>query len=120
MAIYTYYCNRCDLIVEIQKPIKEYCPQEKCPSCGEEDEMVRQFTHDIVHISTRLAMSEIKKVGHYAERQTEQLGSYELQAMRDDFVTKKEDKPLPPGFSKVTEQDYINMPSKKTRKGDSL
>jgi hypothetical protein len=95
----------------------QYSPKENCPCCGKNDEMHRDFSQDQVYTTIKLSLDQIKTVGHYAERQTEQKGKYEVEKMREDFVTKKEDKPLPPGFSKVTEKEYIEMPNKKRRKG---
>lgn len=116
MADYTYWCDRCKKHFVISKPIKLYSPVEKCLHCQSEDMVSRDFREDTVYTTVKLALSEIKTVGHYAERNTEQKGKYEVEAMREDFVTKKEEKPLPAGFSKLTPEQYEKMPSKTKRR----
>lgn len=116
MPTYTYYCERCGLYCEFNRSIKAYTPQEKCPNCNKKDKMRRDFCVDNVYTTARLSLNEINTVGHYAERQTEQKGKYELEAMRKSFVTKKEEKPLPDGFSKVTQEQYEKMPTNRTRR----
>ncbi len=113
MPIYSYECPACNLAFEVQRYIKDYRTKEKCPSCNKLSQ--RNFSGDSIHSQVRLHLSEIAKVGHYAARQTEMKSNDELNEMRANFKTKKQDVELPPGFSKLTKDEYIKMPSRRKR-----
>jgi len=117
MPTYSYDCNSCEATFEIQRSVRNYKSVEKCPFCQKKDKVTRNFGVDIVHTSVRLHLSEIKKLGHYADRQSEKYGKEKCAKIADSFVAKKrEPGKLPEGATRLTEQDYINMPSRKRNK----
>jgi hypothetical protein len=118
MPTYTYCCERCNRFFTIATDRSKYKSKEKCHYCGSSEQVFRDYRADNVYSVVRLSLEEITKVGHYAERQTEMKGKYELESMKQDFTTKKDpESALPPGMSRLSKDDYVNMPSKETKKG---
>ena len=116
MPEYNYYCNKCQIEFSINRSMDEYQPREPCPICEDVGDVYRDFSQDNIYTQYKLGLHEIKTLGHYAERQTEIKGSYEVESMRQKFKTKKDKSSLPEGFSRVTQNDYVNMPRKKKGK----
>lgn len=56
-----------------------------------------------MHGSVTLSLSEVKTVGHYADKQTKKYGKWKCEDMRRDFKTKKieEGRELPAGMSRM-------------------
>lgn len=117
MPDYTYRCDKCDLTFSIHRSIREYHSIQICPTCGSSSQVYRDFESDGIYVQNKLSLDQIKTLGHYAERQTQLKGKLEVEDMRKKFKTKKQERPLPPGFSKLTKEDYVRMPSHKRKKG---
>ena len=117
MPTYTYWCKKCLQHFTVSCSIPDYNPNAVCAYCHSNEMVLRDFAKDDVHTNSRLSLSDIKTLGHYAERQTLEFGKYKVEDMRQKFKTKKDDKPLPEGFKRLTKEDYVKMQPNKTFKG---
>jgi putative FmdB family regulatory protein len=107
MPEYSYICAKCNESFDVIRSLSEYTDKEKCPKCKSKRSVVRNFVD--FYISYRKNLSEISKLGHYAERQTETKSNDELTQLRESFVTKKipSTKELPPGMKRMTKDEFI-------------
>lgn len=60
-----------------------------------------------MHGSVTLSLSEVKTLGHYADKQTKQYGKWKCEDMANDFKTKKVEsgRELPAGMSRMEKPD---------------
>ncbi len=114
MPIYSYQCSNCKQQFEVVKSIQQYKSKEKCLFCHKIRHVTRDFFTDNVYSGVRLALSEIKKLHHYAERQSQEYGKAKCDEIAQGFKTKKKERKSGP--SRMTEKEYINMPSRKKKK----
>ena len=112
MPTYSYICSTCEAPFEVTKSIQQYKNKEKCPFCHKICNVTRDFFTDNVYSGVRLALSEIKKLHHYAERQSQEYGKAKCDEIAKEFKTKKK----PSGRTKMTEDDYVKMPSRKKKR----
>ena len=100
MPSYTFKCDDCEYELDLICSIKEYDEETAslcCPKC-ESQEFYRDYQADCVHGAVR----EVKTLGQLAERNEKKYGKEKCQLMRENFKTKKTDKPrreLPEGMS---------------------
>lgn len=109
MIRYMYGCENCDLCFEIEESIKDQ-PLTECLECGGN-------LHRLIPRTFNFAVrQDPKTVGHLADRNTREMGRYELEERRVlDKLNKKAakkagqeelSKKLPPGASIVDSSQY--------------
>lgn len=103
MPEYSYVCESCSHKWSIVSSFSEYKEKRRCPSCKKTKPVYRDYLVDKMHSSVKLALSEVKTIGHYAEKQTEQYGKWKCEDMRREFKTKKTEGggDLPSGMSRM-------------------
>ena len=115
MPEYTYYCHFCRENFERFYTLQDYTDTVKCSVC--ENVCSRNYSIDMptINQSVKLATSEIKTLGHLAQRNTETMS----QDQKDDLYRKhnsyKEDateKPLPKGMNRLKKQNKVQWTSK--------
>ncbi len=114
MPTYSYTCKTCETHFEVVKTIKRYKSKEKCPFCHKIHDVTRDFFTDNVYSAVRLALSEIKQLHHFAERQSQEYGEAKCDEIAKGFKTKKKERKSGP--SRMTEKEYVKMPSRKKNK----
>ena len=103
MPEYTYHCNNCKLSFSIVCSISSYSDNVKCEKCG--DSCGRDCS-DYSSLSTtvKLAHSEIKTVGHLAQRNTENMSQdqkAELHAKHNEYKYDRPEQALPKGMTRI-------------------
>lgn len=101
MPIYPYRCKNCRHAFEVFQSIHKYRTLHKCPNC-KYDALERIFV--IGDAFVKLADTEIKKVGHLAQRNTEKMSDdqrQELHRKHNEYKYKEPEKDLPPGMTRV-------------------
>lgn len=83
--------------------MNEYTDKQSCPSCRKRKTVFRNFEEDQTHASVVLSLSEVKTLGHYADKQTKQYGKAKCEEMAREFKTKKVEggRELPAGMSRM-------------------
>jgi putative FmdB family regulatory protein len=120
MPNYTFYCTKCG-VYNVCQSIQEYTGKTKCPICRKKSQQ-RVYQEDMPAVSIRLATSEIKQLGHLAERNSENMTmdeTIERTKINTEYKHKK-NKPLPPGMSRIKKSDgSIDMDKLKINKRKS-
>lgn len=115
MPEYTYYCSCCKKNFERFSTLQNYTDVVKCSICN--NMCGRNYSIDMPTIngSVKLATSEIKTLGHLAQRNTETMS----QDQKDDLYRKhnsyKEEVPekqLPKGMTRLKKQNKVQWTSK--------
>lgn len=103
MPEYSFYCEGCSNKWSIIASMKEYTPEQACPECKKVKNVFRDFLEDEVYSAVTLSLSEVKTLGHYADKQAEKYGKWKCEDMIADFKTKKEEPKanLPDGMSRM-------------------
>ena len=103
MPEYSYACGSCDHRWSMVCSMSEYKEKRKCPSCRKTKPVYRDHAVDTVHGAVRLSLSEVKTIGHYADKQTQKYGKWKCEDMRKEFKTKKTQGggELPTGMSRM-------------------
>ena len=104
--------------------MKDYTDNQSCPSCKERKAVFRDFEEDAstVHASVVLSLSEVKTLGHYADKQTKKYGKEKCEEMAREFKTKKVEGggELPTGMSRMERPTdapiWPGTPTKKKRR----
>ena len=83
--------------------MSEYKDKPDCPSCDKAENVFRNFEEDQIHMAVSLSLSEVKTLGHYADKQTKKYGKWKCEDMARDFKTKKTEGggELPDGMSRM-------------------
>ena len=82
--------------------MNEYTDKQSCPSCRKRKTVFRNFEEDQTHASVVLSLSEVKTLGHYADKQTKKYGKAKCEEMAREIKTKKvEGGELPAGMSRM-------------------
>ena len=71
MPTYEYKCSGCEHAFELVQSMKDK-PKKKCPSCG------KNKLKKVLFPPTVFTKSEPKTIGHWADRNTQKMGHYEL------------------------------------------
>lgn len=101
MPTYPYKCNNCDYKFEVSQSIKEYKELRKCPQCHQ---LTLKRLFNIKSGFVKLADSEIKTVGHLAQRNRERMSKDqrdELQRKHNEYKLKPPEHDPPSGMSYV-------------------
>ena len=103
MPEYSYCCENCQHKWSIVCTMSAYKDKPECPSCEQEQKVFRDFNEDQIHTSVPLSLSDVKTLGHYADKQTQKYGKWKCEDMVRDFKTKKaeEGRELPAGMSRM-------------------
>jgi len=105
MPEYSFYCKDCTNRWSIVCAIAQYTDKQTCPSCKKRKSVFRDLERDVstVYGAVSLSLSEVKTLGHYADKQTKKYGKWKCEDMRKNFKTKKEEggKDLPAGMSRM-------------------
>lgn len=106
MPTYVYKCDKCEHEFELKQSFSDK-PRVKCPQCKKRAlYKVPQLSHFFVKNAT----SEIKTLGHLADRNTSKMGKYELEKKREELpaiTKKKKDKSLAK-LAKLTKEQQRN------------
>ncbi len=107
MPEYSYLCDDCDHGWSVISSFSEYRDRLKCPSCKKIKAVHRDFSEDNIYGGYTLSLSEIKTIGHYADKQTKKLGKWKCEDLRKEFKTKKTEggAELPTGMSRMDKPD---------------
>ena len=105
MPEYSFLCEGCDNRWSIVCSITEYTDRQKCPSCKKIKTVFRDLRTDASNIygAVTLSLSEVKTLGHYADKQTKKYGKAKCEEMAREFKTKKIEggRELPDGMSRM-------------------
>ena len=122
MPEYTYFCDKCKLNFSVVVSMKDYKDKIQCDSCS----ILCDRSYDVdlptIHGSVRLSSSEIKTLGHLAQRNTETMSKDQrdgLYIKHNSYKEEAPDKPLPKGMTRLKKQPKIqwtSQPAKKTRR----
>lgn len=104
MPEYSYICEKCDTTFSIVSSIKDYKEQIRCHHCKRM--CPRNYNEDLASLSTsiKLANSELKTLGHLAQRNTETMSEdqkNDLYRKHNSYKEVVSDKPLPKGMSRI-------------------
>jgi len=103
MPEYIFRCDPCKIHFSITCSMGEYAKKKyvKCPECKKK--ATRDLSFDNVQGSVKLCLSECRTIGHYAEKQTENLSRDQLDEMKRNFKTKRASshEELPEGMSRM-------------------
>ena len=94
MPLYTYNCTGCADIFEMYFKRDEYVENPPCPSCFTRTTH-REYTRDRVHSSVKLSDSELKTVGHLADRNRDSMSSDQKEELTYKHNVYKYNKPKP-------------------------
>lgn len=122
MPEYSFLCENCDNRWSILCSMGEYTDKQKCPSCKKTETVFRNFEEDAstIYGAVTLSLSEVKTIGHYADKQTKKYGKWKCEDMRKEFKTKKTQGggELPAGMSRMerpTDAPQWSEPKKKRK-----
>ena len=105
MPEYSFYCKGCTHEWSVVCGMTNYTDKQACPSCKKRKSVFRDFEKDVstVYGSINLSLSEVKTLGHYADKQSKKYGKWKCEDMKENFKTKKteEGKDLPAGMSRM-------------------
>ena len=122
MPEYTYFCDKCQFNFSVVSSISDYKNQIQCNSCNATCERSYNIDLPTINASIKLATSEIKTLGHLAQRNTETMSQDQKDELYRKHNSYKEDapeKPLPKGMTRLKKQPKIqwtDKPGKKRRK----
>lgn len=122
MPEYSYKCDKCAISFNTICSIQSYKEHIECGNCG--SLCSRDYDTDLPTIQTsiKLATSEIKTLGHLAQRNTETMSQDQKDELYRKHNAYREDapeKPLPKGMTRLKKQQKIQWtdnPGKKRRK----
>lgn len=115
MPEYTYFCDKCKLTFSIVSNIRDYKNKIKCDNCSTVCERSYDIDLPTIHGNIKLAVSEIKTLGHLAQRNTETMSQDQKDALYRKHNSYKEDateKPLPKGMNRLKKQNKVQWTSK--------
>ena len=103
MPEYSYYCDDCSHRWSIICHMAEYKDKVTCEECKTDTHVFRDFAKDEIHTSVNLSLSEVKTLGHYADKQSKKYGKWKCEDMSREFKTKKVEGggELPAGMSRM-------------------
>lgn len=91
MPEYSYACDNCEHKWSILCPRSEYKDKRKCPSCKKIKTVHRNFQEDDFYNSIKLSLTEVKTIGHYADKQSKKLGKNKVEDIIREQKTKTKD-----------------------------
>jgi putative FmdB family regulatory protein len=106
MPTYTFLCNKCGQF-ETHQGIKDYTGKCKCPTCKKTSSQ-RVYENDIPNGFVKLATSELRTLGHLAERNAETMSADEKAALHhkhNEYKHGTSSKALPAGMSRLRNAD---------------
>ena len=109
MPIYEYVCTNCDYTFSVKQSMKKYKKKKKCPSCG------KYKLERMLGAPSFFIKGEPKALGHWAERNTQKMGRYELEDKRrlDGESKKNSDKEKDSKYSNKDIQKMSDVQRKK-------
>lgn len=104
MPNYSYYCSKCETIIEHFFYIKDYKETIKCDSC--KSKCKRSYDVDMTTIngSVKKSDSELKTLGDLANRNRDRLNDDQrasLHAKHNAYKEQESTKELPSGMSRI-------------------
>jgi len=91
MPEYSYACDNCEHRWSIFCDRSKYKDRRKCPSCKKIKTVHRDFEEDDFYSSIKLSLTEVKTLGHYADKQSKKLGKNKVEEMIRNQKTKTRD-----------------------------
>ena len=110
MPIYEYRCENCDFLLSVEQKMKNYKPKKKCPSCK------KNKLERIISPSLFFIKGEPGTVGHWAERNTQKMGKYEIEDKTSKQISKKPADPWWKRGSKYSNKEIRKMSDSERRK----
>lgn len=111
MPTYTFLCEKCDHSFELNMSLSSYKNIQKCPKCKKAAN--RNYQTDLMTLNAcvKLSDSEIKSMGHLANRNRDTLSDDHKQHLQIKHNEYREEstKPLPKNMSRM------KKPTKKTK-----
>jgi putative FmdB family regulatory protein len=108
MPVYEYVCDNCEHTFDLKQGYHDK-PKKKCPAC-KKHKLRRVFS--LAYASVK---QEAKTVGHQAQRNTEEMGRYELEEKRAGYKKEKDAAKLASLKQMgVADKEATELPSKKT------
>ena len=89
MPEYSFFCESCSHKWSIVCSMSQYTDKQSCPSCRKRKTVFRDFLADDVYGGYNYSLSEVKTLGHYADKQTKKYGKTKCEDMIGEFKTKK-------------------------------
>lgn len=119
MPEYTYFCDKCKKNFSLIISIKKYKEETNCTEC--KSLCSRSYDIDLPTIlgNVKLAASEIKTLGHLAQRNTETMSQDQKDELYRKHNSYKEDvseKPLPKGMKRLKKQQKVQWTSESIKK----
>ncbi len=107
MPEYSFICDRnqmgCGHEFSIVCSISDYTSEVECKSCGQSDNIIRNYAEDTNHGFIRKSSTDIK-VGHLAKRNSEKMSNDEKDSLwwkHNKYKYKKSEKKLPKGMKVI-------------------
>jgi len=103
MPEYSYSCDSCQHDWSLVCSMSDYSDKRRCPECKKSKNVHRNYAEDNIYGAYSYSLSEVKTIGHYADKQTKKYGNEKVDHMLGEQRTKKIDinKPLPEGMSRM-------------------
>lgn len=119
MPEYSYACDHCGNRVSVICSISQYQEFIECDKCANKCYRAYDIDMPTIQCSVKLAVSEIKTLGHLAQRNTETMSQDQKDELYRKHNAYKEDapeKPLPKGMKRLKKQPKIQWTSQPTKK----
>jgi DNA-directed RNA polymerase subunit RPC12/RpoP len=119
MPEYTYFCSHCKINFSIVSSIKKYKDKIQCNVCGTICDRSYNIDLPTIHGGVKLGVSEIKTLGHLAQRNTETMSQDqkdELYRKHNSYKENAPEKPLPKGMTRLKKQPKIQWTAEQTKK----
>ena len=81
MPEYSFSCEGCSNKWSIVCGFHEYNENQTCPACNAEDSVFRDYAADQVYATYTYSLSEVKTIGHYADKQAKKYGKAKCEDM---------------------------------------
>lgn len=94
MALYDYYCKKCDLEFEVINSMKDYNPKEKCQACGEPAERIFKYCKfhftgtKIEDAEFNVGLGQITKSKRHRDELAKKLGVVEVGNEKPESIHK--------------------------------
>ena len=127
MPTYTYRCNHCKIVFDTFQTVAKYTGKCKCPKCKKISKE-RDYQIDLPDGFVRLGTSQIRTLGHLAQRNAESMSSDQKAEMTRQFNAYKDTEPtkdLPHGMSRMRKNGKVEFtpnaePSKRKKKKEVI
>ena len=118
MPEYIFHCSHCDIHFSHVSSMSEYSKRKyfRCPEC--QNKADRDFSFDNIQGCVSVSLSDCKTVGHYAEKQSAQYSTQQIEDMVEGFKTQKQGGmgELPSGMTRMEKSPSTTKWNKESSK----